>query len=487
MQKILNHIVFSSGIILPEIIFIGLLLLLIVWVSFTKKKEIIALNGKFVFASILILLIYGLSILKLSILNSDSVETFGGMLVLDSVSQYFKGLLIIAGILGLLHIWVMDYKFNGEMYILLLFSIVGMAFMTMAKHFLIQYISIEMVSISSYIMVGLGKGKKESEASIKFLIFGATSSAIMLYAISLFYGMTGSLNYADSGFFIELLKSPSWTVQVIVLMYLGGLFFKISAAPFHIWTPDVYEAAPTPIVSFLSIAPKIAAILLINRFIEALNFNYYLILGIIISLSLFIGNLAALWQTNTKRLLSYSSIAHAGFLLIGLLVSNAKDYHALYFFVSAYLALTMTAFLLVDVLSRKVGDYELNSLVGLSKESLSLGLVSLIVMLGLVGLPPTIGFTAKILVLSSVWDAYSVNQMPILLFVLIFGILNSAISIYYYLKIPYYSITKSSNQHRRLKEASFLSLVLLYALTLVLIYLFVNPEFIINYSKFIHF
>ncbi len=290
-----------------------------------------------------------------------------------------------------------------------------------------------------------------------------------------------------NGYFLELLKNPQWAVQIVIFLYLGGLLFKISAAPFHIWTPDVYEAAPTPIVSFLSIAPKVAAILLINRFVAALNFDFSMLLGIVICLSFLIGNFSAIWQTNTKRLLAYSSIAHAGFLLMGLLVSGSKDYSALYFYLGAYLTLTMAGFILVDVLKQKVGDFELKSLIGLSKEDLALGLISLIIMLGLVGLPPTIGFTAKILIFSSLWEAYSQKQTMILLIVLVFGILNTGVSIYYYLRIPYFAITKTASNSKRIKEASFIAVALLYAISFAILYFFINPEWILDYSKNIHF
>ncbi len=218
-----------------------------------------------------------------------------------------------------------------------------------------MYVSLELISLASYILVASNKIKQSFEASIKYLIFGATASAVMLFGISLFYGIGQNLNFTSSEFVEHVSKNPNGPIQVISFMVLSGFIFKIAAAPFHNWVPDVYETTSTPIISFLSFAPKAAGFVVIARLVMADFANLSYILIIVATLSLIVGNFAALWQNNFKRLLGYSGIAQSGFILIGLIKFKNADFYGTFFYLVSYLPITMGAFMLADLIYKKIG------------------------------------------------------------------------------------------------------------------------------------
>ena len=263
-------------------------------------------------------------------------------------------------------------------------------------------------------------------------------------------------------------------------MAIGGLLFKLSAVPFHSWTPDVYEATPTPIVAFLSIAPKAAVILVLIRLFSSLSIDFRMIMAIIIMASITIGNFSALWQTNTKRMLGYSTVAHAGFMLVGLLATNTIGIQSTIFYITTYLFITLAAFLLIDLLALKTESYELESLRGLGQENIFLGLAAVIIMIALVGLPPTVGFTGKLLLFTALWESYQTSGSNMLLVVLIFGLLNTAISIFYYIKIPYFMIFKEPKIGVRYFQIGFIRNGFLLIFLFFIIYLFMRPSGLIN-------
>jgi NADH-quinone oxidoreductase subunit N len=405
---------------------------------------------------------------------------FGEMLYLDIQSIYFKFLISLAAIIVLLHISIVGYRIPSEFYPIFVGMILGLFFLTMTTNLLMLYISIEMVSICSYILVAFNKAKINVEAGIKYLLYGATSSAIMLYGISFLYGMTGTLNFASHQFATNLFLNPTWVVYTTCFMTLGGLFFKISAAPFHAWTPDVYEATPTPVVAFFSIAPKAAALLALIRFLTSLSVDYQVVITVIVVLSLTIGNFSALWQTNTKRMLAYSTIAHAGFMLVGVLAANDLGIRSSIFYISTYMFLTLAAFLLIDLLALKTESYEMQKLKGLGHHNRLLGIAAVVIMMGLVGLPPTVGFTAKFLVFSGLWEGYAATGSKLQLFVLIFGLLNTAVSMFYYLKIPYYMIIKEGEIGAKFLKINYLQRLFLLIMVFFIIYLFAKPAWLMG-------
>ncbi|AFK04589.1 NAD(P)H-quinone oxidoreductase subunit 2 [Emticicia oligotrophica DSM 17448] len=484
MLEKLSHILFSSRVLLPDLLFGLVFLVIVAAITFLQKfdNERIYVLFNVLIISILLsvsCVFYTFWGFYKQYFESGSV-LFGQLIYLDSTSLFFKLIIAISAVAVLIHVLVVGYKVVGEFYAIFLALVWGLFIMTMTTNWLMLYVSLEMVSICSYILVVFNKGKNNTEAGIKYLLFGATSSAVMLYGISLLYGMTGTLNFVGQEFATFLSQNPTWVAQIAVFMTIGGLLFKLSAAPFHSWTPDVYEATPTPIVAFLSIAPKAAVILVLIRFYSYLAIDFKLLLSVIIMASITIGNLSALWQTNTKRLLGYSTIAHAGFMLVGLLATSEIGVKSAIFYVATYGFITLAAFLLIDLLALKTESYELESLRGLGQENIFLGLAAVVVMIALVGLPPTVGFTGKLLIFTALWESYQTSKSILLMIVLIFGLLNTAISIFFYIKIPYYMIFKEPKIGVRYYQIGIVRKGVLFVFLFFIIYLFINPSSLLN-------
>ena len=334
-----------------------------------------------------------------------------------------------------------------EWYSLLIAMTLGLFLMTISVNMLSIYLSIELVSICSYLLTALTADRKASEGGIKYLLFGAISSAIMLYGMSLLYGMTGTLDLTADAFGAEMARQEGAVVAVAMLLTLAGLLFKLAAVPFHVWTPDAYEAAPVPVAAFFSIGPKAAAVLVIIRVVTALPvsapdgstaFVLQTPLAVLALAGILIGNLSALRQTDAKRLLAYSTIAHAGFLLVGVVAMNKAGFDAVLFYVGTYLFISLAAFFLIDLLARSQGqDLTIRTFAGLGPKQPLLAIALTVVMLALTGLPPTVGFTAKLLSFSALYDAWQQSGNAWLLALFALGLLNALISLVYYLKIPF--------------------------------------------------
>nr|WP_235985515.1 NADH-quinone oxidoreductase subunit N [Spirosoma utsteinense] len=345
-----------------------------------------------------------------------------------------------------------------EWFPILIAMTLGLFLMTLSVNLLSIYLSIELVSICSYLLTALVADRKASEGGIKYLLFGAISSAVMLYGMSLLYGMTGTLDLTADGFGAELARQDTGVVAVAMLLTLAGLLFKLAGVPFHVWTPDAYEAAPVPVAAFFSVAPKAAAVLVLMRLVTALPMGaptadgldgfapegatatvLQVPLAVLALAGILIGNLSALRQTDAKRMLAYSTIAHAGFLLVGVVALNKAGFDAVLFYAGTYLFLSLAAFFLVDLLARHTNSASLamSQFAGLGARQPLLSVALTIVMLGLTGLPPTVGFTAKVLAFSALYDAYQHSGNPWLLTLFAIGLLNALISLVYYLKIPF--------------------------------------------------
>lgn len=484
MLEKLSHILFSSRVILPDLLFGVVFLIIVAAIAISKRLDGGGTSILFNVLILSVLISIGFIFYTLFRFYNEYFESgstlFGDLIYLDSKSLFFKLIITISAVAVLLHLWIVGYKVVGEFYAIFVALIWGLFIMTMTTNWLMLYVSLEMVSICSYILVVFNKGKINSEAGIKYLLFGATSSAVMLYGISLLYGMTGTMNFVGQEFATFLGQNPVWISTIAIFMAIGGLLFKLSAVPFHAWTPDIYEATPTPIVAFLSIAPKAAVLVVLIRLFSSLSIDFQMIMSIIILGSITIGNLSALWQTNTKRMLGYSTIAHAGFMLVGILATNTIGVHASIFYITTYLFITLAAFLLIDLLALKTESYELESLRGLGQENIYLGLAAVIIMVALVGLPPTVGFTGKLLVFTALWEAYQTSNNNLLLVVLLFGLLNTAISIFYYLKIPYYMILKEPKIGVKYYQIGLIRKGFLLIFLFFIIYLFLRPSELMN-------
>ncbi|QDK77808.1 NADH-quinone oxidoreductase subunit N [Spirosoma sp. KCTC 42546] len=386
-------------------------------------------------------------------------------------------------------------KLPLEWYSLLVAMTLGLFVMTLSVNMLSIYLSIELVSICSYLLTALTADRKASEGGIKYLLFGAISSAIMLYGMSLLYGMTGTLDLTADVFGAELARQDTAVATVAILLTGAGLFFKLAGVPFHVWTPDAYEAAPVPVAAFFSIGPKAAAVLVLMRIVTALpqesSFggatasSLQTPLAILALAGILIGNLSALRQTDAKRLLAYSTIAHAGFLLVGVVAMNQAGFEAVLFYVGTYLFISLAAFFLVDLLARSNGsDLTISSFAGLGTKQPLLSVALTVVMLALTGLPPTVGFTAKLLSFSALYDAYQHTGNAWLLALFVLGLLNALISLVYYLKIPFLLFFRpmASRSEPQLalpvpKVAAWLAV----GLVMPIIALFLKPELLLHW------
>ncbi len=369
--------------------------------------------------------------------------------IIDLPSIFFKLIIVIATILLLFHIKILKYQLPNEFYPLLIFQIIGLFLLSIATNFLLIYISIEIVSIASYVYVTFSLNKKGAEAAIKYALFGGIGSAIMLYGISLLYGITGTLDMLNADFTKNLSQIDPGPLSLILLFTLAGFLFKISAFPFHLWVPDVYEVTSTPIVSYLSITPKAMGILVLSRLISVLPQSQNSLIVVIALASIALGNFAALRQSNVKRMLAYSTIAQSGFILASIASISNIGLQSAFFYIFGYIFSNMLAFFLIDILKLNgiTNDYELKNYGGIGLKKPIWAILILIAMISLVGLPPTVGFTGKLFIFSAIWESYQNTHSQLTLFLFGFGLLNTAISLYYYLKLPFYAFFRKGTDN----------------------------------------
>ena len=461
----------------------GFLLVILADLFFSKRYSQLS----FILTLLTLLLVAYQSI---GFLKIESTPMFGGMIIMDHLSILFKLLFCLASILFVLFI-----RFNrafqthdkgfGDMYAILLAVHLGLNLMAMSANLLMVYLSLEMVSLGSYLMVGyLSTGQRQTEAAMKYTLFGAVCSAIMLYGISLLYAFTGTLYLSDPAFLSGLKSISIMSSGLALIMVFIGIAFKLSLVPLHFWSPDVYEGAPTPVTAFLSTAPKIAGFAVLINFLELfydpesktlistiLDLNY--ILAFLAILSMLLGNFVAIWQNSVKRMLAYSSIGHTGFMIMALFVFSASGFKAIIFYMAIYVIMNMAAFLIVDEIEEKTGKQNIDEYKGLGKQNSLLMISLLIVLISLTGLPPTVGFTAKFLVFSSALEAYNLSESPILLVMIIIASLSTLVSLFYYFKVPLNAFLRESPDSVQLSVRSpkvYLSVFLAFLLLLLIIF-----------------
>jgi NADH-quinone oxidoreductase subunit N len=403
---------------------------------------------------------------------------FQKMLFLDDKAIFFKLLTATATLLVLLHIGITQPKLPTETYALLLASLLGLFLMSMSVNLLSIYLSIELVSIGSYLLTAIPDGRKSSEGGLKYVLFGALSSALMLYGMSLLYGLTGTLEITNELLAGNLSNNADWVVFVAAFLVLAGVLFKQTLVPLHLWAPDVYESAPTPIVAFFSTAPKIAALLVFMRLISVFPAALQFFTTVVALASILLGNLSALWQSDFKRLMAYSGIAQAGFMVVGLAAFNQTGFEAATFYAAVYCCMNVAAFLLFDLLAQ--GKTDIQSLAGLGTQKPFLSALFTLVMLSLVGIPPTAGFSAKLFVFSSLWEAYQTNAQPYFLWLFGIGLLNAVISLFYYLKVVFFLFFRPPSKATPENQTSLLGIFVAFTITIPLILWFFRPDWLMN-------
>jgi NADH-quinone oxidoreductase subunit N len=374
---------------------------------------------------------------------------FSGMLVLDPLGSAFKLILIAAGLLTVLAFSFRNSRElqglgQGELYSLVLALVLSCLLLAAAGDIVMLYLALEMVSITSYVMVAYLKGDRLSnEASLKYVLFGAASTGSMLYGLSLLYGLSGTTSLRGIQEYLAggLPDANRFALYTITLLLLAGFGFKIAAVPFHFWCPDVYQGAATPVTALLSVLPKAAGFAIALRFFygsfsvpqaDAWDLggpiDWDALVMLISVLTMTLGNLAALTQTNMKRLLAYSSIAHAGFLMMGLVAVSKNGARALVVYLAAYVVMNLGAFLVVTLVHLHIGSFDLRDYPGLYRRAPLLTLAMACFLLSLVGIPPFVGFLAKLYVFSAVIDEGKGVYATI-------AALNAAVAAYYYFKV----------------------------------------------------
>ncbi len=408
---------------------------------------------------------------------------FEEMLVLNSFNLQLKIILAIIGLLTFIFLaFSSTYKeknFPFSEWILFILTIeLGLYILVMSQNLLAIYLSLEVVSLVSYILVALPFKKQNAEASIKYLLFGAFTTGITLYGMSLLYGLTGSLdmNPAIISANFNAVKSPLWLMAFFLTC--GSLFFKISSLPFHFWTPDVYEAGNSPLVAFLSTAPKIAGAWILI-FFSSLVPTFWLptwqvLLSVIAILTMTLGNFGAFKQTNIKRMLAYSSIAHASFMLIPAIVGVHLAGNFFLYYAVVYSLGTFGAFWLAENYFQKFGTFDMKYLKGIGRWNVGFGVIFLVFLLTLNGLPPTSGFNAKLFFFSALWQSYTQTKIFMLLVLLVIGVLNTGFALFYYLKIPYLLFIKNQMTEEKIVIKYHYFINFLFGFILILLFFGLN-------------
>ncbi len=379
----------------------------------------------------------GCTWLTLPHLGAAPATALYGMFIEDPLAAVSKLVLYIAVAVTLTY--ARDYLkernlYRGEFFVLALFSLLGMMVMISAYHFLMLYLGLELMSLSLYAMVALQRDSAvASEAAMKYFVLGAIASGMLLYGMSMIYGVTGTLYLGQMRSLLQTAAFPSLPLVFGLVFLVAGMAFKLGVVPFHMWVPDVYEGAPTAVTLFLGSAPKLAALAFALRVLvwglEPLFIDWQQMLIVLAILSMAIGNITAIAQTNLKRMLAYSTIAHMGFMLLGVLAADRTGYGAALFYAIAYLIMSLAAFGMILLLSRAGFESDrLEDFKGLNARSPWLAFLMLVTMFSMAGIPPTVGFYAKLAVLEAV-----VNQGYV--WIAVTAVMFSLIGAYYYLRV----------------------------------------------------
>lgn len=420
----------------PEIFLLSATCVVLVAGLFTKPKSNIVYW--LCQASLLVTLI-----MSFAQVGHDEITGLSGAYTLDSLSATLKTWLLVVAIGILLYSrdYIGDRKIQrSEYFVLCLFAVAGMMIMVSATHMLTLYLGLELLALSQYAMVALHRdNSKASEAAMKYFVLGALASGMLLYGMSMIYGATGTLDLHVVGDILAGTSSEALSSERTIGARFGltflivGIAFKLGAVPFHMWVPDVYEGAPTSVAMFISTAPKIAAFAMLIRLLvdglETLNADWQQMLAIMSALSMVVGNLIAISQTNIKRMLAYSTISHVGFMLMGIVGVTTDGYSASMFYAITYAFTTLAAFGVLLAVSREGHDADmLEDLAGLGKRNAFLATIMMVSMISLAGVPPAVGFYAKLSVLQAAVGAGFA-------WLAILGVIMSVVGAFYYLRI----------------------------------------------------
>ena len=442
----------------------------------------------------------GLIVVALSVINLRHVPPttlFLDMIVIDPFSSFIKLVVILSTILIIIASWnndeLKDYR-KGEYFTIMGIMVIGLFLMASSVDIIMLYIAIEVVSIMSFILAAYLKlDTRSNEAGLKYVIYGSFSSGVMLYGLSIVYGLTGSTNYFEIQEAISTLDSTANPALIMaLLMIFAGFGYKISAVPFHFWTPDVYEGSPTTITAYLSVAPKAAGFAMIIRFfhqifsdgnalglnlIGATDMPWPEIIGVLAVVTMTLGNLVAIQQESVKRMLAYSSIAHAGYMMLALPVISIDAVEAVMIYLFVYLFMNLGAFFIVITIKNKTGGETFEDYRGLGWKMPFVGSVMTLFMLSLTGLPPTAGFVGKLYIFKTLIGAGESFYWLVLA-----GGINSVISLYYYFHVVKVMFLEGERSDEIVQPpATMFGLLIVTAVPSLLLGLYWNP--LVNWVK----
>lgn len=401
-------------------------------------------------------------------------EAFSGMITYGGTAAFGSMVVLFGSLFCMLisreYLQAIDHNF-GEVYAMVLFATTGMLGLAAANNLIMIFLGLETMSVCLYVLAGIIKEEKiGAEAALKYFLLGAFSTGFLLYGMALLYGATGSLNI------YEIAAGASSDLLFIAGagLLLVGFFFKISAVPFHMWTPDVYQGTPTTLTAYMATASKsatfVALILILSRMLPSDVGEWSEVIAIISIITMILGNIIALVQDNIKRMLAYSSIAHAGYLLVGLAAGTPEGYSAVLYYLFAYTIMNVGAFGVVAYYERQQGlDFtDINNYAGLGFKSPMMGVMLSIFLFSLAGIPPMIGFVGKYLVFAAAINAGMITLAVI-------GVLASAASVYYYLRPMVYLYMREPHKDLPLVHAGWLFKGSLLVLTILTIYFGIAP------------
>ncbi len=416
--------------VMPEM-FLSVVALALLIFGVVKGSDSVFTQIKFV-----IIALFAAAVIILSLPNQDSVS-FGGLYLVNGFTNYSKILMIIGSAITL-YLSIGYYKDNEkskvtEFPVLMLLAVIGMMLMISANDLISFYMGLEMQSLTLYILAALHKNDaRSSEAGLKYFVLGAVASGIILYGCSLIYGFSGTTNFTQLAVLYEGGQMSTGVMMGLVLLIVG-LCFKVSAAPFHMWTPDVYEGSPMPVTAFFAVAPKIAAVAIFTRIMlepfAGAVLQWQQVIVFVAAASMIVGSLGALMQTNIKRLMAYGSIGHVGFVLMSLAAASPNGVRGVLVYLLIYMVMSVGIFACIMMIKHRDGkSEEILSLSGLSKSRPMLAVAIAIIMLSMAGIPPFAGFFGKFYVL------YAAIEGGLYLLAVI-GVLSSVVAAYYYLRI----------------------------------------------------
>lgn len=483
----LEWLLSSLGFITPEIIIAsGIVILVITGV---------AVPGK-IWPRVVSLTISAGSILFLFLSqdSSTSMHLFGGMLIVDGFNFYLRFLISASAILIIIiSQQVAIIKYSAEYFIMILSIALGAQLLVMSQHFVMMIISLELMSIPAYVLAGFNFSKLSAEATMKYFIYGSIATAFLIFGVSWIYGLSGTLNFSSPGFVQKLKFNDHELFLGAGLLIMGGLLFKMASTPFHFWAPDVYQATPMPVLALFSTIPKIAAASVLIKLTHSFllrggtHYDWQTIIAVIAMATLTAGNFSALLQRNVKRLMAYSSIGQGGFLLIASCTLSESGNQVFLFYGTTLVVSTVLAFLTLHYFENLSNTENVKDFSGMGRQLPEMSALLTVAMISLVGLPITAGFTGKLFIFTSLLEAWSTSGKDILIWLFIFGLLNTVISLYYYLRIPYYLFLKRGPLKQISSERPILPILFGVFMAFILFWIFFQPDSLMGWINRIKF